>query len=165
MSYERQPPGITVLTLLAVPATGGDTAWVSQTAAYARLSPPVRALLDGLRAEHSGLAQAEAARRDGRLVRRDPVRSDHPVVRVHPATGERALFVNPGFTTRIVGLRDEESDALLQLLFRHIAQGHDFQVRVRWEEGTVALWDNVRAVAVAVAVPHPLLGASLTAGA
>lgn len=117
MSYEHQPPGITILTLLSVPPTGGDTAWASQTAAYARLSPPVQALLEGLRAEHSGFPQAEAATRDGKHVRRAPVRSEHPVVRVHPATGQKALFVNPGFTKRLVGLREEESEALLKLLF------------------------------------------------
>lgn len=142
VSYEHQTPGITILTLLSVPPTGGDTAWASQAAAYARLSQPIQTLLEGLRAEHSGFPQAENARRDGKFVRREPVRSEHPVVRVHPATGQKALFVNPGFTKRIVGLKDEESDALLKLLFKHISQGQDFQVRVRWEEGTVALWDN-----------------------
>ncbi|KAF6800940.1 TfdA family Taurine catabolism dioxygenase TauD [Colletotrichum sojae] len=142
VSYEHQPPGVTLLTLLSVPETGGDTAWASQTAAYARLSRPIQALLEGLRAEHSGFPQAENARRDGKFVRREPVKSEHPVVRIHPATGQKALFVNPGFTKRIIGLRDEESDALLKLLFKHISQGQDFQVRVKWEEGTVALWDN-----------------------
>ncbi|KAK2059147.1 dioxygenase-like protein [Colletotrichum caudatum] len=131
VSYEHQPPG-----------TGGDTAWVSQTAAYARLSGPMQTLLEGLRAEHSGFPQADKARRDGRFVRREPVKSEHPIVRIHPATGQKALFVNPGFTKRIIGLRDEESDALLKLLFKHISHGQDFQVRVKWEEGTVALWDN-----------------------
>ncbi|KAK1751322.1 hypothetical protein QBC47DRAFT_454676 [Echria macrotheca] len=142
VSYEHQTPGITILTLLSVPPVGGDTAWASQTAAYARLSPPIQALLEGLRAEHSGYPQAEGARRDGKFVRREPVVSEHPIVRIHPATGQKALFVNPGFTKRIVGLKEEESDALLKLLFQHISLGQDFQVRVRWEEGTVALWDN-----------------------
>ncbi|KAK3986981.1 putative alpha-ketoglutarate-dependent sulfonate dioxygenase [Cladorrhinum sp. PSN332] len=142
VSYEHQPPGITILTLLSVPPTGGDTAWQSQTAAYSRLSPPIRALLEGLRAEHSGHSQAQNASKDGLFVRRDPVKTEHPIVRIHPATGQKALFVNPGFTKRIVGLKEEESDALLKLLFRHITFGQDFQVRVKWEEGTVALWDN-----------------------
>ncbi|ERS96773.1 alpha-ketoglutarate catabolism dioxygenase [Sporothrix schenckii 1099-18] len=142
VSYEHQPPGITILTLLSVPPVGGDTAWASATAAYERLSPPIRTLLEGLRAEHSGFPQADNARRDGKHVRREPVKSEHPVVRVHPATGQKSLFVNPGFTKRIIGLKNEESDALLQLLFKHITFGQDFQVRVRWEEGTVALWDN-----------------------
>lgn len=118
MSYEHQPPGITILTLLSVPPVGGDTAWASQTAAYERLSAPIKALLEGLRAEHSGFPQAEGAARDGNFVRRDPVKSEHPVVRIHPATGQKALFVNPGFTKRIVGLKQEESDAILKLLFK-----------------------------------------------
>ncbi|KAK4187125.1 TfdA family taurine catabolism dioxygenase TauD [Podospora australis] len=142
VSYEKQPPGITILTLLSVPPTGGDTAWESQTIAYQRLSRPIQALLEGLLAEHSGFPQAEGARHDGHHVRREPIKTLHPIVRVHPATGQKALFVNPGFTKRIVGLKDEESDALLQLLFKHITFGQDFQVRVKWEEGTVALWDN-----------------------
>ncbi|KAH8902847.1 TauD-domain-containing protein [Coniochaeta sp. PMI_546] len=142
VSYEHQTPGITILTLLSVPPTGGDTAWASQTAAYERLSQPIKNLLEGLRAEHSGFPQAESARRDGKFVRREPIKSEHPIVRIHPATGQKALFINPGFTKRIIGLRDEESDALLKLLFKHISLGQDFQVRVKWEEGTVALWDN-----------------------
>ncbi|CAI4219765.1 unnamed protein product [Parascedosporium putredinis] len=117
VSYEHQPPGITILTLLST-------------------------LLEGLRAEHSGFPQAENARRDGKFVRREPIKSEHPIVRVHPATGQKALFVNPGFTKRIIGLKNEESDALLKLLFKHITFGQDFQVRIKWEEGTVALWDN-----------------------
>jgi sulfonate dioxygenase len=74
------------LTLLEVPSTGGDTAWVSQAAAYARLSEPIKALLEGLRAEHSGFPQAENARRDGKFVRREPILSEHPIVRVHPVS-------------------------------------------------------------------------------
>ncbi|KAI1648940.1 TauD-domain-containing protein [Daldinia loculata] len=142
VSYEHQPPGITLLTLLAVPSTGGDTAWTSQVVAYERLSEPIKALLEGLRAEHSGFPQAEGARRDGKFVRREPVKSDHPIVRVHPVTGQKALFVNPGFTKKIIGLKTEESDAILQFLFKHISQSADIQVRVKWDDQTVSLWDN-----------------------
>ncbi|KUJ14095.1 TauD-domain-containing protein [Mollisia scopiformis] len=117
VSYEHQPPAITILTLLQ----------------------PIQKLLEGLRAEHSGHPQAEGARRDGKFVRREPVISKHPIVRVHPVTGQKALFINPGFTRRIEWLKEEESDALLKLLFKHISHG---QVRVKWEDGTVALWDN-----------------------
>lgn len=73
-----------MLTLLEVPATGGDTAWVSQVAAYERLSDPIKRLLEGLTAEHDGFKQAEGARRDGKFVRREPITSEHPIVRVHP---------------------------------------------------------------------------------
>lgn len=118
VSYERQPPALTILTLLEVPATGGDTAWVSQVAAYDRLSDPLKQLLEGLTAVHDGYQQAEGARRDGKFVRREPIQTEHPIVRVHPVTGQKALYVNPGFTRRIVGLKDEESDAILKLLFQ-----------------------------------------------
>lgn len=89
---------------------------MSQVAAYERLSAPIRKLLEGLRAEYPGFPQAEGAERDGRHVRRAPVVSRHPIVRVHPSTGEKALFVNPGFTKSIEGLKEEESEALLKLL-------------------------------------------------
>ncbi|KAH7392529.1 hypothetical protein BKA66DRAFT_457706 [Pyrenochaeta sp. MPI-SDFR-AT-0127] len=142
VSYEHQPPAITLLTLVQVPETGGDTGWTSQAAAYDRLSEPLKVFLEGLRAEHSGFPQAEKAARDGHFVRREPVKSFHPIVRVHPVTQEKVLFVNPGFTKRIIGLKEEESEAILKLLFQHIAASQDIQVRVRWDDRTVALWDN-----------------------
>ncbi|KAJ8108417.1 hypothetical protein OPT61_g8190 [Boeremia exigua] len=142
VSYEHQPPGITLLTLLQVPETGGDTGWTSQAAAYDRLSEPLKIFLEGLKAEHSGFPQAENARRDGHFVRREPVKSYHPIVRVHPVTGQKVLFVNPGFTKSIVGLKTEESEAILKLLFTHISQSQDIQARVKWDDRTVALWDN-----------------------
>lgn len=91
VSYEHQPPGITILTLLKVPETGGDTGWVSQAAAYYRLSEPLKQFLEGLRAEHSGFPQAEKARKDGHHVRREPVKSYHPIVRIHPVTGQKSF--------------------------------------------------------------------------
>jgi len=77
---------LTLLTLLSVPASGGDTAWVSQVAAYERLSDPIKRLLEGLEAEHDGFRQAENARRDGKFVRREPVKNNQPIVRVHPVS-------------------------------------------------------------------------------
>jgi sulfonate dioxygenase len=99
VSYEHQPPGITILTLLSVPATGGDTGWVSQVAAYERLSEPIKQLLEGLRAEHSGFPQAEGARRDGKFVRREPVKSEHPIVRVHPVSNNHPFISSNKLTT------------------------------------------------------------------
>ncbi|KAF2119510.1 dioxygenase-like protein [Lophiotrema nucula] len=142
VSYEHQPPAITMLTLVQVPETGGDTGWTSQVAAYDRLSEPFKVFLEGLRAEHDGFRQAENARRDGHFVRREPVKSYHPIVRVHPVTKQKALFVQPGFTRRIIGLKDEESDAILKILYKHIASSQDIQARVKWDDRTVALWDN-----------------------
>jgi len=98
VSYEHQPPGITILTILAVPSTGGDTGWVSQVAAYERLSEPIKKLLEGLRAEHFGYPQAENARRDGKFVRREPVKSERPIVRIHPV---RSPLLHSSSTTNI----------------------------------------------------------------
>lgn len=84
VSYELQPPGVTILTMFSVPDSGGDTTWGSQVVAYERLSEPIKKLLEGLYAEHSGHAQAQDAIRDGKFLRREPTKSYHPVVRVHP---------------------------------------------------------------------------------
>src|SRR5690606_13851582 len=75
-------------------------------------------------------------------VRRAPVAHVHPIVRRHPVTGEKAIYVNPQFTRYIVGMKKEESDLLLNFLYDHLAKGADFQARVRWEKGTVVVWDN-----------------------
>ena len=115
-------------------------------AAYRRLSPAFRERLHGLQAVHSGHEQAESALARGSIVRRAPVSSVHPIVRTHPATGEKALFVNSQFTRSIVGYKKEESDALLKFLNDHIALSQDVQVRVKWAPGTVVVWDVCIAV-------------------
>ncbi|KIW07577.1 uncharacterized protein PV09_01532 [Verruconis gallopava] len=142
VTYEEQPPGTTFLYLLDGPVAGGDTLFANQAEAYRRLSPEFRKRLHGLKAVHSGFEQAENASRRGGIVRRDPVANVHPIVRTHPVTGEKALFVNPQFTRKIVGYKKEESDYLLNFLYDHIAKGQDFQARVKWEPGTVVVWDN-----------------------
>jgi len=96
----------------------------------------------GLRALHSGVHQAEYSRKRNDLIRKEPVETDHPVVRVHPVTGEKALYVNQGNTRSIVGYKEEESEYLLKFLFDHISKGADFQIRARYEPGTVIVWDN-----------------------
>jgi len=78
----------------------------------------------------------------GQLLRRPIVEFAHPVVRTHPVTGRKALFVNPSFTLRIKELSVAESDAVLNFLYKHIAEGHEFQVRFHWEKNSVAFWDN-----------------------
>ena len=95
VTYEQQPPGTTFLYNLDIPSTGGDTLFVNQAEAYKRLSPGFRERLHGLKAVHSGIEQAESARSRDSVVRREPVTSIHPIVRTHPATGEKAIFVNP----------------------------------------------------------------------
>ncbi|KAL2259568.1 hypothetical protein VTK26DRAFT_6720 [Humicola hyalothermophila] len=142
VSYERQPPGTTFLYVLEKPSTGGDTIFVDAVEAYRRLSPAFRERLHGLRATHSAVEQANASLARGGIVRREPVINEHPIVRTHPATGEKALYVNPQFTREIVGLKKEESDALLKFLYDHLSFGADFQARIKWEERTVVVWDN-----------------------
>ncbi|KAH6681182.1 alpha-ketoglutarate-dependent sulfonate dioxygenase [Plectosphaerella plurivora] len=142
VSYEKQPPGTTFLYILDKPSTGGDTLFANGVEAYNRLSPLFQERLHGLKAIHSGIEQVEASVRKGSIKRREPVRNEHPIVRTHPITGEKALYVNPQFTRSIVGLKQEESDAILKFLYEHIAWGADFQARVKWEEGTVVVWDN-----------------------
>ncbi|KAG5640779.1 hypothetical protein DXG03_007233 [Asterophora parasitica] len=142
VSYEKQPPGTTFFFILEQPDVGGDTIFVSQVEAYKRLSPEFQKLLEGLRAVHTAVAQAEYSHKKGHPVRRVPVETEHPVVRVHPATGEKALFLNQGFTKNIVGFKHEESEWLLKFLFDHIAKGADFQIRGTYRPGTVVVWDN-----------------------
>lgn len=95
VSYEKQPPGTTFLYILDTPSAGGDTLFANMAEAYQRLSLGFRERLHGLKAVHSGIEQAESARSRDSVVRREPVTSIHPIVRTHPATGEKALYVNP----------------------------------------------------------------------
>ncbi|KAL8711941.1 MAG: hypothetical protein Q9220_003637 [cf. Caloplaca sp. 1 TL-2023] len=145
VSYEKQPPGTTFLYILDTPTTGGDTLFVDMVEAYKRLSPGFRERLHGLQTVHSGLEQGQSAASRDSTVRREPVTHVHPLVRTHPATGEKALYINPQsltVTRSIVGYKKDESDALLKFLYDHIAYGGDFQARVRWAQGTVVVWDN-----------------------
>jgi sulfonate dioxygenase len=107
VSYEPQPPGTTFLYILDKPTTGGDTIFVDQVEAYRRLSPDFRKRLHGLTAVHSGIEQVNASKARGSICRREPVSSVHPIVRTHPATGEKALFVNPQCKSNIVSSMDD----------------------------------------------------------
>ncbi|KAK2764481.1 hypothetical protein FQN54_009176 [Arachnomyces sp. PD_36] len=142
VTYEEQPPGTTFLYVLDGPESGGDTLFCNQVKAYERLSPEFRKRLHGLTALHSGHEQAQSSLNRGGIVRRDPITSVHPVVRTHPVTGEKGLYVNAQFTRYIIGYKKEESDALLKFLYDHIAMSQDVQTRVRWIPGTVVVWDN-----------------------
>lgn len=95
VTYEKQPPGTTFLYILDTPGTGGDTLFVDMVEAYRRLSPEFRKRLHGLKAVHSGIEQAQSAKSRDSYVRREPVTNIHPIVRTHPATGEKALYINP----------------------------------------------------------------------
>lgn len=147
VTFEPNPPSTTFLLALDLPEkdgclTGGDTLFASQTAAYKSLSPQFQKFLDGLYAFHSGVEQSAKIQDDGGHVSRKPITSTHPVVRVHPVTGEKAIFVNEGYTEYIVGLKKEESDTILRFLFDHYARSADIQVRVKWEPKQVVVWDN-----------------------
>ena len=150
VTFVRRPPLGSILRAVTLPPTGGDTNWADLELAYRSLSEPVRALADRLTAVHDGtrefgyyLAQrrgGEGSVWDGERYRSlEPV--EHPVVRVHPETGRRSLFVNPGFTSHIVGVSDAESRHLLDLFYAHITKPEHI-VRHRWRVGDVAMWDN-----------------------
>jgi len=143
VSCDDEPPMGSVLHMHTVPDTGGDTLFSSMTAAYDALSEPMQTMLDGLTARHSG-EMAYRGRYEYRGVDDEGMSypdNDHPVVRTHPVTKRKGLFVNRIFTSRINGVTEAESESLLQFLFRHIGKP-EFQVRFRWRPGSVAFWDN-----------------------
>jgi len=138
-----------VLSAKQVPAYGGDTLWASGIAAFEALSRPMQALLDGLTATHDFTRSfplerfgntAEDLARWEETRRKNPPLS-HPVIRTHPVSGRKALFVNDGFTTRINELEAAESEAILKLLFAHGTRP-EFTLRWHWQVNDVAMWDN-----------------------
>ncbi|MDE2607277.1 MAG: TauD/TfdA family dioxygenase [Burkholderiales bacterium] len=138
VSCESEPPMGSILRLTQVPPSGGDTLFSSMYAAYDALSEPMKAFLAGLTAQHDGAAFERNF--ENRAGKTHP-KASHPVVRTHPVTGRKALFVNRTFTTRINELGKAESEALLQMLFRH-CENPVFQCRFRWRKDSVAFWDN-----------------------
>ena len=148
VTYLATPPKAAVLYAEEIPEVGGDTLWANMYAAYDALSEPLRRFVSDLRAVHSFAKNFTPERfqelgmedrREQMYAQHPPV--SHPVARTNPATGRKALFVNQDFTSHIEGVSARESDALLRLLFDHMAQP-EFQVRWRWHAGTVAMWDN-----------------------
>ncbi|QKX60264.1 uncharacterized protein TRUGW13939_07407 [Talaromyces rugulosus] len=142
VSYEIQPPAYVLLGLLQGPDVGGDTVFAATDAAYKRLSPTFQSFIDGLQAVHSSSRMINHARMTGGLVRKDPVETVHPLVRVHPVTGEKCLFINGEFITKIQGLKEPEFRVLQDFLMQHMITGHDFQARVRWQPRTIVMFDN-----------------------
>jgi taurine dioxygenase len=147
MTFRPAPPMLTMLHGKVIPAYGGDTLFASVTAAYDALSAGFRTFLGGLTARHDfahGFKESLAEpggyeRLQGALAANPAV--DHPVIRTHPFTGRKTIFVNPLFTVRINGLKGAESRALLEFLFRHVTTD-EFTVRLNWEPETLVLWDN-----------------------
>ncbi|CAG9975012.1 unnamed protein product [Clonostachys byssicola] len=141
MSYEINGAGITTFLVLDTPGVGGDTLYLSTVAAYEKLSPLFREKLEGLTAIHSGKEQYAGGQYAERY-NRPPIETSHPVVRTHPVTKSKSLYVNSLWTKRIEGLKQEESDFLLKFLTQHIEHGQDFHIRVKWTPGTVVIYDN-----------------------
>jgi taurine dioxygenase len=123
------------------PEGGGDTLFANTYRAYETLSEPIREMLQGLTALHdSSKAHYYRVKATDREAMKFP-NAEHPVVRTHPVTGKQGLYVNRGFTLRIPQLRKNESDALLEMLYRHI-ETPEFQCRFKWRPNSVAFWDN-----------------------
>ncbi len=147
MTFSATPPSFTILHGKIIPSFGGDTLWASATAAYAALYESMQSFLDGLTAIHDfrhGFAESLAEpggpeRLAGAIAANPPV--THPLVRTHPETGKKSLYVNPLFTTRIKELSSHESREMLTFLYRHIVT-EEFTVRLSWQPNTVAIWDN-----------------------
>jgi alpha-ketoglutarate-dependent taurine dioxygenase len=137
------PPFASILRGVTIPPYGGDTQWTSLVAAYDKLSEPLRAFVDGLRGLHRFTPPPGASGTDAfqQAVQQRALVTEHPLVRVHPETGERALYVSPGFLKHIVGVTPRESQALLELLWEHVTRP-EFTVRFKWAPGSIAFWDN-----------------------
>jgi alpha-ketoglutarate-dependent taurine dioxygenase len=144
--YLERPPMGTMLVAREVPPRGGDTLYANMYAAYDALSPGLKRMLEGVRAVNSSaLADVSKTREDrirdaGTKDERDFV-SEHPVVRTHPETGRKALYVNVAHTARFADMTEDESRPLLRYLFEHAVRP-EFTCRFRWEVGSLALWDN-----------------------
>jgi taurine dioxygenase len=165
VSCDAEPPLASILRLTQVPPDGGgDTCFSSMYAAYEGLSDRWQRFLSDMTAIHSsehvyrGRYGITEHLRDG-----DYPRAEHPVVRTHPETGRKALYVNSGFTTRIRGMKPAESKATLEFLFEHV-KNPQFQCRFRWEPNSVAFWDNrcVQHLAIWDYFPHVRHGYRVT---
>ena len=152
VTFVAVPPAVSVLVGDVTPATGGDTLWADTRSAYERLHPTLRAAVEQLEAVHrisplaywgepfdTALGRDDVQRLYDDAQKVPPV--IHPMVRVHPISGRKNLFVNPGFTTHVLGLSRIESDGLLRLLYEHMFQP-ELVLRHRWRPGDVVVWDN-----------------------
>ena len=137
------PPAMSILRGVVVPPYGGDTQWTNLAAAYNALSPALRHWLDTLHGEHRYDLPNETShtKQYDEIVSRNTLASVHPLIRLHPETGEKVLYVSPGFLRRIVELNPHESERVMQMLWEH-AVLPEFTVRFRWEPGSIAFWDN-----------------------
>jgi taurine dioxygenase len=142
VSCDPEPPMGSILYIKTCPPKGGDTLFANMYAAYEALSDKMKAYLDGMIAVHDGEETYRGTfTKDGSDAQVFYPRAEHPIVRTHPVTGKKALYVNRGFTKNIVGVPRDESYAILSYLFSH-AENPLFQCRFRWAENSVAFWDN-----------------------
>ncbi len=144
VTFVPNPPMGSILRGVVVPPYGGDTQWTNLVVAYEQLSPQLQRLCDELHAVHHNALPMSRGGLPGALKKQfqsSPLRSVHPVVRVHPETGEKALFVNPTFTSHIVELSRAEGIHVLAMLYEHLTQSQ-FTCRFRWQPGSIAFWDN-----------------------
>jgi alpha-ketoglutarate-dependent taurine dioxygenase len=141
VSCDTEPPMGSILYIRKCPPNGGDTLFASMYAAYDALSQRMKAYLDGLTAEHNGEHYRGQYANYGVADKPEYPRAEHPVVRTHPVTGKKALYVNKGFTRRIIGIPLDESAGILNYLYEHMANPL-FQCRFRWRENSIAFWDN-----------------------
>jgi taurine dioxygenase len=150
-TFVETPPMAAMLHSVRIPRIGGDTLWANMQAAYDDLTPAMKAFLDPLTAVHSTdrMIAAVSAKKNAEFkMTRHAV--SHPVVRIHPETGRKSVFVSSYYTTRINELAEAESDAILRFLFEHI-KSPQYQVRFKWEEATSVLWDERSTIHFAVA--------------
>ncbi|EJT98501.1 TauD-domain-containing protein [Dacryopinax primogenitus] len=141
-SFEINTPGLTSLKVITNPPEGGDTIWSNSAALLSSFSPELQEYLSKLSALHSSDRQKKGALDQGIYIRRPQTDCIHPVVRVHPVTGMKALFVNPSYTRRIVGVPKAESDMILNFIYGQISLCEEFKVRVKWEKDSIVVWDN-----------------------
>lgn len=137
MSCDEQPPMGSILYLHTIPPVGGDTVFSNMYAAYDALSDRMKGYLDGLTAVHDAVMGFGGITPEGMKL----PRHSHPVIRTHPVTGRKCIYVNRGFTTHIEGIPAIESRALLTFLYEHV-QHPMFQCRFRWQPHSIAFWDN-----------------------
>ena len=147
MTFRKHPPLGSILRSKICPPKGGDTLWASMTAAYDGLSNPMQEFLSRLTAEHDfsfgfkeSLAESGGRERLAQAVTDNPPVT-HPVIQIHPESGKKVVFVNPLFTTKIIELEGDESQALLSFLFKHVTMP-EYICRFQWQPGSIAIWDN-----------------------
>jgi len=143
VSCDSEPPMASILRLVKVPPSGGDTLFASMSAAYDALSEPMKRYLGELTATHDGTENLrDRTGRAGTLIKKKVYpRNTHPVVRTHPETGQKTLYVNTAFTSHINDVPKPESDAILAYLYQHISNAA-FQCRFQWAANSIAMWDN-----------------------